>query len=221
MTLLSRPHRNADAPDSHFDIFDHRKFYLAYTMQFVMGSLFIIAIFTLVVQSTTVVGMFLNFAALEFITGVDDVAFALGKRGYFTNSIKVACDEVNEMVYLRRKGGRLSRRIQILIITASVLGLFGLIVYQEEQGQFDCRRIEVQFGDGFSKWNSGLDMLLRRTGLHWTSHSRQGLQFSFYSPSHYAASLFRHLHLSQRILRRATNLHGREAAGSLSILCQW
>ncbi|KAL3931028.1 MAG: hypothetical protein SGBAC_011497, partial [Bacillariaceae sp.] len=104
------------------------KFYLAYTMQFIMGSLFIIAIFTLVVQSTTVVGMFLNFAALEFITGVDDVAFALGKRGYFTNSIKVACDEVNEMVYLRRKGGRISRRIQILIITASVLGLFGLIV---------------------------------------------------------------------------------------------
>lgn len=114
-----------------------------------MGSLFIITIFTLVVQSTTVVGMFLNFAALEFITTVDDVAFALGKRGYFTNSIKQACDEVNDMIVLRKKGGRISRRIQILIIMASLLGVFALILHQEEMGQFDCRRIEVQFGDGF------------------------------------------------------------------------
>ena len=96
--------------------------------------------------------MFLNFAALEFITTVDDIAFALGKRGYFTSTIKNACDEVEGMVFLRKKGGRISRRFQILIIMASVLGMFGLIMHQEEIGQFDCRRIEVQFGDGFSEW---------------------------------------------------------------------
>jgi hypothetical protein len=39
-----------------------------------MGTLFHITIFTLVVQSTTVVGMILNFAALEFITTVDDAS---------------------------------------------------------------------------------------------------------------------------------------------------
>lgn len=126
-----------------------RKFYLAYTLQFIMGTLFITTIFTLVVQSTTVVGMFLNFAALEFITTVDDVAFALGKRGYFTDSIKKACDKVSEVVILRKKGGRISRRFQLVIIVAFLLGMFSLILHQEERGRFDCKHIEVQFGDGF------------------------------------------------------------------------
>lgn len=65
-----------------------------------MGTLFHISIFTLVVQATTVITMFLDFAALGFIITVDDVAFALAKRGYFTNSIKTYCDEVSDTVIL-------------------------------------------------------------------------------------------------------------------------
>jgi len=127
----------------------HWKFYLAYTLQFTMGSLFHMTIFTLVVQSTTVIGMFLNFAALEFIVLVDDVAFALAKRGYFTNSIKEYCDEVSETVIIRVKGGRVSRRIQIFAIATILLGMYGFILHLEWDGRFDCNRVEVQFGDGF------------------------------------------------------------------------
>ncbi|KAL3931029.1 MAG: hypothetical protein SGBAC_011498 [Bacillariaceae sp.] len=130
------------------------KFYLAYILQLTMGTLFHIAIFTLVVQSTTVVGMFLNFAALEFIVLVDDVAFALAKRGYFTNATKECCDEVSETVLQRKKGGRGSRRMQIIAITIFLLGMYVLILTQELDGRFDCNHIEVQFGDGFSEWNS-------------------------------------------------------------------
>jgi hypothetical protein len=103
-----------------------------------MGALFQTAIFILVVQSTSVIGMFLNFAALEFITQVDDIAFALAKRGYLTDAIKDECDHVSDKMIQCVKGGRYLRR---LFIT--------LIFYQQRAGRFDCGRLQVQFGDGF------------------------------------------------------------------------
>ncbi|KAL3931030.1 MAG: hypothetical protein SGBAC_011499 [Bacillariaceae sp.] len=101
------------------------KFYMSYTIQMIMGTLFQIAVFVFIMHSTTILDIFLNFAALEFITSVDEFAFAFAKRGYVSNGVKKACDEVSETKVLRRKGGR------------------------QQSGRFDCEKVEVQFGDGF------------------------------------------------------------------------
>jgi hypothetical protein len=115
-----------------------------------MGALFQITIFILVVQSTSVIGMFLNFAALQFITEMDDVAFALAKRGYLTDAIKDECDHVSDKMIPCVKEGRHLRRLFIALITAVLLGFYGLIFSQQRDGRFDCGRLHVQFGDGFN-----------------------------------------------------------------------
>jgi len=64
------------------------KFYFAFTLQLAIGILFLIAIFILVVRSTDVLGMFLNYAAMQFITEVDDIVFKLAALGYVGKCMK-------------------------------------------------------------------------------------------------------------------------------------
>ena len=71
-----------------FSTCPNSKFYFAFTLQLAIGILFLLAIFILIVQSTEVVGMFLNYAALQFITEVDDIAFKLAALGYVGKSMK-------------------------------------------------------------------------------------------------------------------------------------
>ncbi|CAJ1934571.1 unnamed protein product [Cylindrotheca closterium] len=125
------------------------KFYLSYTIQMVMGALFQVSVFVFIMQSTTILDIFLNFAALEFITSVDEFAFLFAQRGYVSNPVKRACDHVNEIKILRRKGGRVCRRIQVLFFGVVMLSMYTVLSLQQQSGRFDCEKIEVQFGDGF------------------------------------------------------------------------
>ena len=122
------------------------KFFMAYSLQFASGALFQTVIFLLIVQSTTVISMLLNFAALQFITEVDDVAFSLAARGYFNQSIKKTCQEVQELRTPNTKGPWL-RRIFFGFIVMVVLVAYTSVFIQQEQGSYLCNRIEVQFGD--------------------------------------------------------------------------
>ena len=114
-----------------------------------MGMLFEITVFVFIVQSTTILDVFLNFAALEFITSVDEFMFKLAKRGYVSNSIKKACDEViSETKVLRRKGGRICRRFQIVFFITIMMAVFAVQADWQNTGRYECKKVEVQFGDG-------------------------------------------------------------------------
>ena len=156
---------------------------MSYFIQFLMGALFEVAVFVFIVQSTTILDVFLNFAALEFITSVDEFAFKLAQRGYVSNAVKQACDEVRETKILRRKGGRICRRIQIIFFGLLMVGSYALMANWQDRGTYDCEKIEVQFGDGFSE----------SSFLHFYTKA-------FFVPhlcfcSHNLASVLRSLHL--------------------------
>jgi hypothetical protein len=51
--------------------------------------MFILTLFVAVVQATSVLGMFFDVLALEFVENIDDVIFGLSKRG-----------EVNSPIYI-------------------------------------------------------------------------------------------------------------------------
>lgn len=99
----------------------------------------------LVVSSSTVLDMFLNFgkesvpptfcfmsrsphiieficiaAGLEFVTLIDDIMFLLAKRGYFTTAVKKACDTVSQNMVPRLRGGRVVRRVILLLVSIVV-----------------------------------------------------------------------------------------------------
>ena len=117
----------------------------------IMGALFEVSVFLFIMQSTTILDVFLNFAALEFITSVDEFAFMLAQKGYISNSVKKACDEVSEVKILRRKGGRVCRRIQMVLFILAMMAAYAILANWQDTGRFECEKIEVQFGDGFSE----------------------------------------------------------------------
>ena len=124
------------------------KWLLAFSLQFINGSIFLLVIFVLNVQSTTVIGMMLNFAALGFITEIDDVAFELALRGYFSDSLQQACLDVKEHKTLDMKGP-LVRKLALLFFSLAVIGPYSYVAVLSAEGEFVCRRIEAQFGDSF------------------------------------------------------------------------
>lgn len=133
----------------HLLFCDLRKFYFAFVLQLGVGMLYQVAVFILVITSSKVIDLFLNFAALEFITAVDDIAFALALRGYLTASLKKECIDVSKHRLPQKKRGRCLRRIIYFLLSAGQLGMYSLAAVQQRQGKFDCNRLQVQFGDGF------------------------------------------------------------------------
>jgi hypothetical protein len=125
------------------------KFYFAYLLQFCVGVLYQIAIFILVVSSSNVLDLFLNFSALEFINAVDEIAFALALRGYLSDSIRKACITVTKQKLAHNINGRCMRQIIYFLLSATLVGMFAWISVLQRQGKFDCNRLQVQFGDGF------------------------------------------------------------------------
>lgn len=124
------------------------KWLLAFSLQLINGSIFLLVIFVLNVQSTTVIGMMLNFAALGFITEIDDIAFELALRGYFSDSLQQACLDVTEHKTLDMKGP-LVRKLALLFFSLAVVGPYSYAAVRSATGQYVCRRIEAQFSDSF------------------------------------------------------------------------
>lgn len=124
------------------------KWLLAYTLQLINGLIFLVLIFILNVQSTTVVGMLLNFAALGFITEIDDFAFELALRGYFSDSLQQTCEHVTKHKTPDMKGPLL-RKIALFFFSCAVWGPYFYVVARSQRGDYVCTRIEAQFGDSF------------------------------------------------------------------------
>eukprot|EP00980_Cylindrotheca_fusiformis_P006842 scaffold1429_cov110-Cylindrotheca_fusiformis.AAC.14 len=125
-----------------------KKWALACGLQLLSGLMLQFVIFLLIVQSTTVIAMLLNFAALAFITEIDDVAFSLAERGYLSDSLQQACVDVTTHKTPDTKGPWL-RRLALLFFVLAVLTGYTIIFRYERLGEFLCSRMEVQFGDAF------------------------------------------------------------------------
>ncbi|KAL3935308.1 MAG: hypothetical protein SGBAC_009152 [Bacillariaceae sp.] len=126
------------------------KYYFAFSLQLIVGILYQIAMFILVVTPNSVVEMFLNFAALEFITEVDEIAFALAVRGYLSSTMKNSCVAVTRFKLPPNKGGRWVRRLVYFCLTTLMLGMYLIVWTRQRAGVYDCTRLQVQFGDGYS-----------------------------------------------------------------------
>jgi len=66
------------------------KFKIANMMRLVEGILSVGSSFILIVRSDDVIEMFINFAALEFVVNLDNLAFALAEHGLISDRLQVA-----------------------------------------------------------------------------------------------------------------------------------
>jgi Leucine-rich repeat (LRR) protein len=118
-------------------------------LRFVQGMLSVFAVFLLVMTSSTVIDIVLNFTAVNFISALDDTAFLLAKKGKFGPSLRREAYKI--------EGTSLpptiqSRNIQLwytaAIIPASLILLVLICcvaIYQESSSKWITTTFRVQF----------------------------------------------------------------------------
>lgn len=126
------------------------KWLFAGCCQFIAGISFHGALFILLMQSTEVISLFLNFAALQFVADIDIVGFKMAKYGYMSNYIQ---DEIKRLIELqlptRKKTNIVRRAIFFIIVCALMIG-YGCVVASQRSGKFLSQSLRVQFGDDYA-----------------------------------------------------------------------
>ena len=118
---------------------------------FFEGGLCLSVTFILIMQSSDVVGLFLDFLAVTFVSTLDNIMFSLARDGYFSKLIQVETEEVMKVrVPKPKKTWHWFRPLVFFIVSGSMLVGWGIIVIGQQAGNYlSCQKITVQFGDEF------------------------------------------------------------------------
>ena len=145
----------------------YRRLVICAMLRILMGYLFIVNMFVVVIQTTRVIDIFFNVLALEFLERVDDIAFRLAKMDVFGKRMKIASTrkcfraEFEKLPFSRRKKMTVFvKAIYIINFCALMTGLT-LITIQQADGAYQCTSITVTLSDDI--WESDI-IYLNSTG---------------------------------------------------------
>lgn len=95
---------------------------LSLSTRFAQGGLCLAVTFILIMQSIDVVGLFLDFLAVTFVSTLDDIMFTLADEGYFSQSIKKETDAVCRIHVPKKEiDSQLFRPMLFLFVSAWML----------------------------------------------------------------------------------------------------
>ena len=130
------------------------RFIMVYFLQSLVGLLYLFAIFTLVIQNDKVVNMFLNFAALSFVSLIDDAFFKFASNFLITDELGVLARQIRDIrIPIPKKSpsqhGSVSsyRFINYIHLLSIIYMGYAFIVVKQLEGMFSCQSLLVQFGD--------------------------------------------------------------------------
>ena len=134
------------------------KFNLHALSRILVGNIGIISTFLLVMYSTEVIDLLLNFTAMEFVATLDDSAFELAAKGFLGGTLERKVDIIRAFRYTPRNRARRRRSRLVLFLFYFVLifsAFFAIIILQQQRSvgienevyiQFDDRRLESLTG---------------------------------------------------------------------------
>lgn len=116
------------------------------------GYLFLLCMFLTVMQESTVLDIFFDILALEFIESIDDVIYELSKRGFLGRKLRVAANnehhiECSAQSHGSRKWTKRFIRFIYLFNVALGIGALAYFSHQQQQGAYRCNSVTVSFGD--------------------------------------------------------------------------
>jgi len=116
------------------------------------GILGLFVTFLLVMQSSTVLDLLLNFSAMEFVSLIDDVVFGLTTEGFFGRAMKKEAKFVSHSKYyiVSARHSKLISAITagyFIVLLAIMLTGWGFIFSKQSSGAYLCNQIYVQFDD--------------------------------------------------------------------------
>lgn len=104
------------------------KFHIANLMRFLDGLAFIFINTTLLLQATDVLGAFLNFAALQFLSSIDNVALHLARDGYLTENLETVAGDVLHMRLPKNHNDRLQVMDSLMLLILYLVQLVAWVM---------------------------------------------------------------------------------------------
>lgn len=69
--------------------FNRGRVFFSCALRLVVGYMFLFSLWLVVVQESTVLDIFMDMLALEFVENVDDIIYELCKRGFFGKNLRI------------------------------------------------------------------------------------------------------------------------------------
>ena len=105
------------------------KFHAANFMRFIDGLAFLFINTTLLLQASQVLSAFLNFAALQFLSSIDNVALHLARDGYLTESLETVAGDVLLMKLPKNHNEKMQVMDSLLLATTYILTLVAWVIF--------------------------------------------------------------------------------------------
>eukprot|EP00536_Pseudo-nitzschia_multiseries_P014182 jgi/Psemu1/37772/gm1.37772_g len=117
----------------------------------IQGILAIFAVFLLVMTSSEVIEIILNFTAVTFISALDECAFGLAKDGKYGSMLEVAAKriEVEPLPrFMCHKHRHVRYRVVVSLLSTMLFGLFCFIAFSQESSEvWVTKTVKVTFED--------------------------------------------------------------------------
>lgn len=153
-------------------------------LRLVIGYMFLLSLFINVVQNSDVISVFYDILALQFVESLDDVAYALGKRGFFGETIRKSTSIQHSLTAVGDRGLSsiqrvfgLARFAYFLNLVIMIAGLSAITV-QSNAGAIGCSTLSVNFPE--LMWDEAY--IVDENGA--TDRNPRPLMFSFFN-GHY------------------------------------
>lgn len=131
------------------------KWELSNAMRTLVGLLVVFLSLIFIVQSTTVIDLFLNFAAVAFVSELDNTAFGLATNGFLGEIPQRLAKQVSDLHVDDQSGGgsRLRKRIAGSAIIVIVLwaALTASVIWQDNMN-YACKRVYLEVGETRYAW---------------------------------------------------------------------
>ena len=156
-----------------------------------VGCFGLILTFVLIIRAETVRDLLLDFTAIEFVLVLDNALFLLARWGYLAQELSEQADKIaytHHPLGESTKGQnwkRLWRVLFLMCIFGGMIGAWGYIVKQQNDGKYLPQSFFVQFSDDYDSTLSAF------SGIY-TYHGREGNlgnEYAYYKPAS-STSLF-------------------------------
>lgn len=105
------------------------KFTLSFVLRLLDGLFSLTINFVLIMTTDEVLALFLNFAALHFLQGIDDIFFQLGAEGFVGDGMEDRCKVVQDITMARRAGDPFTNSLDTILFVLTYLAMLAVWIY--------------------------------------------------------------------------------------------
>ena len=121
-------------------------------MRIIEGALVVIVSFIFIVQSSTTIDLWLNFAAVQFVGMLDESVFHLAEGRFLGTTAKKLANRVSEYELFseRKQHSKRVRMLRIVVFVGLLLGMWAglsVFVYNQSQSTYACSSITISMGE--------------------------------------------------------------------------